>query len=148
MELRAREIKFRAYHKTRKEVYPVEFINFDKKIVTLIVEKTINGEWYRKEGFDSVELMQYTGLKDNNSVEIYEGDIVDHSDGEYSFRGIVVYSPFGWYVESTEDSIAFEHFSDETNKTSDCSVIGNTFENWEGNNNKVNVIRFEVGEWN
>ena len=31
MELRAREIKFRAYHKTRKEVYPVEFINFDKK---------------------------------------------------------------------------------------------------------------------
>ncbi len=129
MELRAREIEFRAYYKTRKEVYPVSFISFDKKIVTLSIEKTINGEWYRNESLDRVQLVQYTGLKDNNGVEIYEGDIVDHSDGEYSFRGIVVYSPFGWYVESTEDNIAFEHFSGEINKTSDCSVVGNMFEN-------------------
>lgn len=129
MKLKEREIKFRAYHKTRKEVYPVSFINLDKKIVTLSIEKTINGEWYRTVTFDSVELMQYTGLKDNNGVEIYEGDAVEYLDGEYSFRGVVTYSPFGWYVESTEDSIAFEHFSDETNKTSDCSVVGNMFEN-------------------
>ena len=133
MKLKEREIKFRAYHKARKEVYPVSFINLDKKIVTLSIEKTINGEWYRTVTFDTIELMQYTGLKDNNDVDIYEGDIVEHLDGEYSFRGIVAYSPFGWYVESAEDSIAFEHFSDETNKTSDCSVVGNMFENWEGN---------------
>lgn len=128
MKLKEREIKFRAYHKARKEVYPVSFINLDKKIVTLSIEKTINGEWYRTVTFDSVELMQYTGLKDNNGVEIYEGDVVEFLDGEYSFRGVVTYSPFGWYVESTEDNIAFEHFSDEINKTSDCSVVENMFE--------------------
>lgn len=129
MELRAREIKFRAYYKTRKEVYPVSFINFDKKIVTLSIEKTLHGEWYRNESLDRVQLMQYTGLSDNKGIEIYEGDVVEHNDGEFSFRGIVIHSPFGWYVESTEDCIAFEHFSDETNKTSDCSVVGNMFEN-------------------
>lgn len=128
MKLKAKEIKFRAYHKARKEIYPVLFINFDKKIVTLNVEQTMYGEWYRNEPLDRVQLMQYTGLKDNNGVDIYEGDIVEHLDGEYSFRGVVVYSPFGWYVESTQDSIAFEHFSDEISKTSDCNIVGNMFD--------------------
>lgn len=132
MKLKEREIKFRAYWHDRKEIFPVSFINLDKKIVTLIIEKTINGEWYRTVTFDTIELIQYTGLKDNNDVDVYEGDIVEHLDGEYSFRGVVVYSPFGWYVESKEDSIAFEHFSDETNKTSDCIVVGNMFERREG----------------
>lgn len=125
MKLKEREIKFRAYHKTRKEVYPVEFINFDKKIVTLSIEKTINGEWYRTVTFDSVELMQYTGLKDNNGVEIYEGDVVEYLDGEYSFTGVVTYSPFGWFVKTKDDNISFEHFADESEGTANCTVVGN-----------------------
>ena len=128
MKLKSREIKFRAYSNNRKEIYLVTFIDFSKKIIFLRVEETVRGEWYVKNGFSEVVLMQYTGLKDSDGVDIYEGDIVEHLDGEYSFRGVVVYSPFGWYVNSTEDNISFEHFADEQSETADCTVIGNVYE--------------------
>lgn len=123
-----RDLKFRAYWHDRKEIFPVLFINFDKRILTLCIEKTVHGEWYRNESLDRVQLMQYTGLNDNKGIEIYEGDVVERYDGEFSFRGIVVHSPFGWYVKNKNDCIAMEHFSDEINKESDCLVIGNKFE--------------------
>jgi uncharacterized phage protein (TIGR01671 family) len=65
-----REIKFRAWHKTLKEMLP----NIQNHIG--------NDGW----GFGqllndpNVEIMQYTGLKDRNGVEVYEGDIVRYSN--------------------------------------------------------------------
>lgn len=123
-----RDLKFRAYLHDNGEIYPVLFINFDKRILTLAIEKTLNEEWYRNEMLDKVQLKQYTGLKDNKGIEIFEGDVIEHNDGEFSFKGIVVHSPFGWYVKNKNDCIAMEHFSDEINKESDCVIIGNKFE--------------------
>lgn len=123
-----RDLKFRAYWHARKEIYHASFVNFDKGIVTLSIEKTINGEWYRTVSLDRVELLQYTGLNDNEGIEIYEGDIVEHNDGEYSFIGIVTYSPFGWFVKTEDDNISFEHFADESRGIIDCTVVGSYVE--------------------
>ena len=70
-----REIKFRAWYKPNKTMYKVGQISLEKGIWNYEPD---NREYigvsipYQP----SFILMQYTGLKDKNGKEIYEGDIV------------------------------------------------------------------------
>jgi uncharacterized phage protein (TIGR01671 family) len=136
-----REIKFRAWDNLDKKMREVSSINWFDKLVTL--DEQPNGD-YLKRTWALCELMQYTGLKDKNGKEIYEGDLLsDDADGEGEWvlhRVIWDADHAGFVIEVAydgkgnwqpiEDGI---YWQPRTKKGGlmDFEVIGNIYENPE-----------------
>jgi phage uncharacterized protein TIGR01671 len=127
----SREIKFRAWLKEEKKMVIVETIDFtDKSMQYLEKNEIIDAYLLRRMIFDDVELMQYTGIKDKNGKEIYEGDIVlIRIDKTNILHKTVVKFKHGAFIADiigNNDYIYLFHFG--FNKD-DFEVIGNIYEN-------------------
>ena len=118
-----RELKFRVWIERYKKYMPISLIDFEPisgKIVSIEVVAT-GGDW-AKFYPEEVVLEQYTGLKDKNGKEIYEGDVLESTwNGD---KAVVVWND----IEGE-----WEHYADFNthSKYSGSVVIGNIHENGE-----------------
>ncbi|WZK10888.1 YopX family protein [Enterococcus faecalis] len=126
--------KFRAWDKRSKEMWKVSTLHIEDEYVDLfkknIYENPLNDPSAK---FGDVILMQSTGLKDKNGVEIFEGDIVQYRDGEYSYLGIVKRDCYQFFIDGIEpdNNYDFIDVSNTFDGTSSLEIIGNIHENSE-----------------
>jgi len=121
-----REIKFRAWDKDNKRMCEVvELCLFSQNA-------TLAGDIKRlTTSYSSIELMQYIGKKDNQGIEIYEGDIVDCSTKFISH----IYEVY-WDDRASQFRLRINGET-QFDKTYSClivrfgEVIGNIYENPE-----------------
>ena len=124
-----REIKFRAWHKAKKFMDTAWLIDWEHGQVA-----------HRSHNVSQLEnciLMQYTGLKDKNGKEIYDGDVIRWSSEDEI--GVVKYQDAAFYLETNvPDNIGHssKFYSPwlrviKHDLENELEVIGNIYENPE-----------------
>jgi uncharacterized phage protein (TIGR01671 family) len=121
-----REIKFRVWDKVgKKMMYPQDYEVIHSSFEAI--------EWnWNYEQFDSGlnlpeqgEIMQYTGIKDINGKEIYEGDILENIETKDHGPVDFCYGSFHWSMSP------FPVMNQEEGRFLKHKIIGNIYENLE-----------------
>lgn len=134
-------LRFRAWDKVENQMIEANdlgSIDFVTKTVTILINAFDTIVPYRMRIVDLV-LMQSTLLKDQNGIEIFEGDIlVDDRDTVESHYEVRKHPTLGFYLfnlgtsemKSINDQISF-YQSEDTRQIfeSNVRIIGNIYEN-------------------
>lgn len=94
-----RELKVRAWYKPYKQMCQVESLRFDGNGVyrAVLIEESFYDR--RLVEADEIVIEQFTGLKDKNGVNIYDGDILIDDAGEPIEYWVVKFSDGGFVGE-------------------------------------------------
>lgn len=113
-----REIKFRAWDKENEKMMKVSSLSLKNKEIAVRENRTYH--FFRMQ---NLELMQYTGLKDKNGKEIYEGDIVVLNNIENDNMCIVRYEHSSYRLEGWSLREDLSNVEDRF-----LEVVGNIYE--------------------
>jgi len=123
-----RENKFRAWNKKERRLYSpflLDDIGTDEFGLYIICEKD-----YMRGSWEDYIIMQYTGLKDKNGKEIYEGDVIKYR--EYPNNEKSELCKIEWLDSYEGDGFKMTGFvSPAYDYPTDIEIIGNIHENPE-----------------
>lgn len=114
--------KFRAWDKGLESMIPVEMIDFEYEMIN------VNAAW---RTFEEIELMQSTGLKDKNDVEIFEGDVLLHTSSSVNYSDTYWHSYVQAYrMDNGVFRIKGKHIydTDLMSARSRIEVVGNIYQ--------------------
>ena len=101
-----REIKFRVFDKKIGKIFKAHDLRFTaEEAIYEVCHDTIRddgGKHWEFTDFKEVVLMQYTGLKDIEGKEIYEGDILELPNGT---QGVVEWLECGFVLRLKEQTV-------------------------------------------
>lgn len=130
-----REIRFRAWVNEEDEEYSRMVIS-EQAVVTILSHKYGKTGVAKPSGFSDIDnqpkperyvIMQYTGLKDKNGTEVYEGDIIKAERGGMTARLIIRWNNYHHGYRAYEEKERYgRHIS--LNDLDSYEVIGNMFE--------------------
>src|SRR5699024_550435 len=111
-----REIKFRQWNEN--DVFSSNKMDYNPVLEcsTGMATMAVDINWLMKK--HQSNLMQYTGLKDKNGTEIYEGDIVQYLKHKRIYHD---YENESAYVEYNESKCRFELNKGKGNNETFCS---------------------------
>ena len=132
-----REIKFRIYHKKEKVMVYLDEMWMDHEYSSLAFGST--SEEYSghdalpgaiSDGTKEYRIMQYTGLKDKNGKEIYEGDILQYKTTYYGVHKVHT-TLVEWKDDLEHDGFGEPLAMGYIFHGIELEVIGNQFQNPE-----------------
>ncbi|NMF06272.1 YopX family protein [Clostridium beijerinckii] len=138
----SREIKFRVFESLNKNMHYLDFALYkhdefnQQNNFVLPTDRQCTAKDYTIMNLDAVNIMQYTGLKDKNDKEIYEGDIVKVqyaftvSDKSYNFKVCYDEDNAGFLLKEITKSCGTIEWFDNLSEH-EFEVIGNIYENSE-----------------
>ncbi|WP_415341517.1 YopX family protein [Clostridium perfringens] len=125
----SRDIKFRAWDRYKERMGEIDKFHLKDKECSLILD---NGDKIIHFYYDEIDIMQYTGLKDKNGKEIYEGDILER----HGYWPIRIEYDKGCLMVRDLDEVRYNNLILNVpicnfESINDWKVIGNIYENPE-----------------